>query len=34
MEQRWRTTAVVVAGLAAAALIVAFGALGIVLGRS
>jgi SpoVK/Ycf46/Vps4 family AAA+-type ATPase len=34
MEQRWRTTAVVVAGLAAIALLVAFGALGIVLGRS
>ena len=33
MEQRWRATALVVAGLAAVALVVAFGALGIVLGR-
>ena len=33
MEERWRTTALVVAGLAVVALLVAVGALGIVLGR-
>jgi len=33
MEERWRMTALLAAGLAALALIVAVGALGIVLGR-
>src|SRR5215204_1117038 len=33
MEERWRMTALVAAGLAVVALLVAFGALGIVLGR-
>jgi len=33
MEERWRKTALFAAGLAAAALVLAAGALGIVLGR-